>query len=289
MRQGAAERRGSGSRRIVVGVLSACVILLIIGPRIQPVANVISPIVTPVESTISGIANDIGTIVSSLTRLPTLERENRSLRKQIAMLDQQLAQQPLLRRELNADAHMLNFRYVNPHLDLLPAAVIGSGAQGLSQQLTINAGSNEGVRLENPVLDQYGFVIGKVTEVDQAESSAGLLTANNIDIPALDARTGAKGLVSTSVGGTPTINSVEIGQHLRIGDLVVTSGLNNEFPIGSLIGQITSVQGGSVLSLQSAKIRTAADMNNIQYVQVVRNFGNGVRVAYPTGTGQGTP
>jgi cell shape-determining protein MreC len=67
---------------------------------------------------------------------------------------------------------------------------------------------------------------------------------------------------------------------VRRGDLVVTSGLWNEFPIGLLIGQVTGVQGGNVATFQTAPLRTAADLNSISYVQVVRNFGPGASVNY---------
>lgn len=280
MRQGAAEPRNHSSRRIIVAFLVACILLLIIGPRIQPVASVLSPVFVPVESTVSGIADDIGATISSLTNLPALSRENQDLRHQIAILEQDEARMPLYRRENKSLTRALHFSDLNPSLDLQVARVIGRGTPGLSASVTIDAGAGEGVRMENPVLDANGFVIGKVTQVSQAESTVGLLTAGDINIPAMDSRTNAQGLVDTPAGGSPRLDDVVAGQKLHVGDLVVTSGLGNEFPLGSLIGQIVQVRGGNVQPFQVAPIRTAADLNNLEYVQVIRNFGPGITVSY---------
>jgi rod shape-determining protein MreC len=265
---------------MVVAFLIACVVLLVAGPRIQPVASVLSPVYVPVESAVSGVTDDMGATIGSLTRLPTLQRQNNSLRRQVAVLEQQLADEPLYRRENSKLTRELNFRDLNPHLDLQAARVIGQGATGLSSTVTIGAGSNDAVRLDNPVLDQNGYLIGKVTEVLRAQSTVSLLTAGDVEIPAMDSRTGARGLVETATGESPALDSVPVGQKVRRGDLIVTSGLWNEFPIGSFIGQIMSVEGGNAASFQSAPIRTGADLNNVEYVQVVRNFGPGVRVSY---------
>jgi rod shape-determining protein MreC len=264
----------------VIAFLIACVGLLIAGPRIQPVASVLSPIFVPIESTVSGVADDVGAFVGSLTKLPTLERQNRALQREIALLQEQVALDPLVRKELRELNREVGFRDLNPHLDLLSSRVLYLGTTGLSPSVTVAAGSNNGVRVGNPVLDPNGYVIGKVTQVWLAGATVGLLTAPDINIPALDSRTGARGLADTPAGGSPRLDLVVAGQKLHAGDYVVTSGLMNEFPIGLLIGQIQSVSGGNVQSFRSAPIRTAGDLNNPEYVQIVLNFGPGTNARY---------
>lgn len=269
---------------MVAAVLVACVALLVLGPRIEPVASILSPVFVPIQSVVSGVSDDVGGTVGSLARLPRLQSENNALRRQNAVLAQQLARLPLLRRENAALTRELNFHDLNPHLDIQPARVIGQSVVGLGNSVTVNVGSNEGITIGNPVLDQNGFVIGKITQVWQAGSTVGLLTAGDISIPAMDAKTGATGLADTPYGSSPRLDMVLTGRRLNVGDLVVTSGLGNEFPIGSLIGQISSVRTSNVQTFEHAQLRTAADLNNLEYVQVVRNFGPGARVGYPAST-----
>ncbi len=278
MRQGAAENRSS--RRIVIAFLLACVALLVVGPRVEPVAGVLSPVFVPVQSVVAGVTDDVTGAVSSLTNLPSLQRQVNQLRKQNAILDQRLAKYPIYVRENRALSRELNFRDLNPHLALQPARVIGGSLLGLGDSVEVNAGTDEGVRVGNPVVDPNGFVVGKVTGAFQADATVGLLTAQNINIPAMDSRTGAMGVVGTPYGESPSLQNVLVGRRLRAGDLVVTSGLGNEFPIGSLIGQITAVHGSSVQAFQSASLHTAANLNNLEYVQIIRNFGPGARLTY---------
>lgn len=278
MRQGATEHRNG--RRTVVLFLLASIGLLVAGPKFQPVVSVLSPVFVPVETVVSGITDDATGFVSELTNLPQLQSENKLLRHQNAILIKQDAMYPVVTRENAAFSRELNFRDLNPHLVLQLGRVIGESTAGLNRTVTIDVGSNEGVRADNPVVDPNGFVVGKVTQVLQAQSTVGLLTAGNISIPAMDSRTGATGLVDTPYGRGPRLDDVLTGKRMRVGDLVVTSGLGNEFPIGSYIGQISHLQTSNVLPFQEAPIHTAADLNNLEYVQVIVNFGPSRGVNY---------
>lgn len=281
MRQGAVERRAvAGNKRVVVAFVVACFVVLLFGAQIQPVAGMVSPVYVPIVSVVSSAAAAISSTVSSITKLPQLEQQNNALRRQVAMLKHEAAMVHIYQREDARFSKALNFHDLNPHLDLASAAVIGRGATGLSDTLTVGAGSNEGVRMNNPVVDKNGFVVGKVTSVLPAQSTVSLVTANNVNILAMDARTGAAGLVETPMGKTPVFGDIAIGRRVRAGDFIVASGMGNEFPIGTLIGQVIKVEGGSAASFHTAPINTEADLNSLDYVQILTNFGPGIHVDY---------
>lgn len=273
----------------MVAFLLAALLLLIAGPRVEPVASVLSPIFVPIDSVVSGVTDDVSATVSSLTSLPRLQSEINGLKRQNSVLIKKVAMEPIYARENRTLSRELNFRDLNPHLDLQPARVIGQSLLGLNSSITISAGSNQGLRMGNPVFDPNGFVVGKVTQVWRASSTVGLLTAPNISIPAMDAKTGSQGLVDTTYGGSPRLSDVLTGRRINAGDLVVTSGLGNEFPVGSYIGQITHVQTSNVQAFQYAPIHTGADLNNLQYVQVALNFGPTVKVKYTRGLRPAVP
>jgi rod shape-determining protein MreC len=295
MRQGAIHTTGTiehrRSRRLVVVFLLAALLLLVIGPRIQPVASVFSPIFVPVQSVVSGIADDVAGFVGTIARLPQLDGENRTLRKHDAVLSRRLAKYFFYVRENKALTRMLHFQQdLNPRLVVQSARVIGRSTLGLASTVTASAGSDQGVRVGNPVMDENGFVVGKITQVWRSGATVGLISegADVISIPAVDARTAAAGLVETpAFGQAPRFDNISVGANLRAGDLVATSGLGQGFPTGALIGQITSIHKSNVDPFQFASMRTAANLDNLEYLQIIVNFRPSTTIHYPSSVTQG--
>jgi rod shape-determining protein MreC len=285
MRQGAAE--GRSSRRLVVAFLIAAVALLVVGPKIKPVASIFSPVFTPIESVVSGVADDVSGAVGSLHDLPTLESQIKALKQQNAVLIKQLVYKRDARRENVLLSRMLNFADLNPHLDEQPARVVDESIAGLGNSIGINVGSAEGIRMGNPVVDPYGFLVGRITTVWAQHSEVTLISAGGSYVPAEDSNTGAKGLVQTPYGGSPQLGAVQTGQKVAAGDLVETWGLRDLYPVGLVIGQITRVRISNVATEQTATMRTAADLNNLQLVQVIRGWASGVTSKYPKAISKG--
>jgi rod shape-determining protein MreC len=271
MRQGAIE--GRSSRRLVILFIIISLGLLLVGPRIQPVASALSPLFTPVQSIISGVADDIGTAISTLRTLPRLRNELNAYKQQNAKLLQELVQYQLTKRENAKLRLMLNFHRDNSALDLQPARIIDWSPFELTKTIGINVGSDDGIRRFMPVLSPEGFLVGHIEQVWRRRSTVMLLTDPMSNaVGAMDLATHTVGVIETPFGGTPRLDYVFTGQKLMVGDLVVTSGLDSRYPIGLLIGWITHVHRSPVATTQYADIHTAANFTDLEYVQVVRNF-----------------
>jgi len=280
MRQTQLEPRRPRNRRLILGILIACVLLLLVGPQVKPLTGIFSPIYSPIDSVISRATGAVGTFATSVLKAPTLESENQKLHKEIAKLIQGDAQLTLYRRELRALDHELRFSNLNSHLELVHAVRISLGPPGLVSRFQIDAGSNSGVHVNDPVLDDNGYVIGKILEVSSATSLVGLLTDFDVNVPAMDAETGALGVVQYK-DGSVTLSDVLAGRHLHVGDYVVSSTIGNQFPVGELIGRISSESGQTAAALNSATVSPAAQFNSsISYVQVITRFGPGAKVHY---------
>jgi rod shape-determining protein MreC len=272
------------SRRPLIICLLLAIAVLAAGSRIKPFAELGSPIYTPVDSWVSGAVDTGISFVSTLSNIPHLQEENSQLKRRVGRLNGELAKLPLYRSRDRALSQMNNVDTLNPHLLTQAARVIGYDNLGVAQTVTVDAGSDDGVRTDNPVFDPEGNVIGKVVSVAPAQSTVGLLTAADIAIPALDAETNTPGVLRTPSTSGPRLADVITGQRLVVGDDVVTSGLHDEFPLGSYIGKITAVHSTAFGALEYATVRTAANLNSLEYVQVVLNFPARSKVRYPSPT-----
>ncbi len=280
MRQGAAETKSN--RRVILACLAACVGLLVVGPRVQPVESILSPVFVPVQSVVSGVVDDVAGTVSTLKNFPTLQSEVSVLRRQNAILIRQVALHRDQARENLQLARALHYRDLNPSLSLQPARVIDESVPGFGDAIGINAGAAEGVRVHDPVVDPDLYLVGQVTEVWQQRATVMLITDPRSRVLAVDSNSGAQGLVATPYGGTPQFGFVGTGNRMAAGDVIETSAMENLFPAGIIIGQLTRVAPHNAASVQSADMRTGADMNNLQLLQVIRNWSTKVPARYST-------
>lgn len=155
-------------------------------------------------------------------------------------------------------------------------------------RVTINAGSSDGVRLNDPVIaagNNSGALVGKVTTVAGNASQVTLLTDSSSGVAAMIAKRNILGVVKTGAGGeagADDLQMVFIQQRGRIvkGDMVVTSGtvddpsrVDSIFPAGIPIGAVSEVDTEERRLYGRVHIQPYADMRDVQLVQVLTRGG----------------
>ena len=138
---------------------------------------------------------------------------------------------------------------------------------------TINAGSQDGVKVYDPVVNGQGLV-GRVTKVNLNAAQVMLVTDQQSFVDAMiepgDATGNAQGIISGSVTGDVTLEFVDKNEKVKVGQDVVTSGRNGSvFVRGIPIGVVESVGTQEVELYQSIAIKPFVDFRKLDVVQVV--------------------
>jgi rod shape-determining protein MreC len=114
------------------------------------------------------------------------------------------------------------------------------------QQIVIEAGYNDGVRKDYPVVVPAGLV-GHVTKVTRETAQVTFITDPHSTVSAYDSRTGAEGGIRGRGAGRPLLlDRVPKEERVQSGDLVATSGkrylkLPSLYPRNIGVGKVTSV------------------------------------------------
>jgi rod shape-determining protein MreC len=152
--------------------------------------------------------------------------------------------------------------------------VISRPSGAFNQQVGIAAGSNQGIRLHDPVVTADGLV-GEVTDVFAHEALVTLLTDSTSFVSALDLSSDAFGLVSTGQGGDSLIfGRVPKADTVNVGDMVVTSGsrtgrLGSIYPRNLLIGEVTSVGDSETDLFKRIQVDPAVDFGSLDSLVVL--------------------
>jgi rod shape-determining protein MreC len=229
----------------------------------SPIAAIPSSLFEVGETAIAATIGGARSLGATLLALPSLERENASLR----------AENRRLARE-NARLHELAAAYaaesaVRPvvHLyDGIEARVIGFPPENESRSVTIDKGSRAGVRRNDGVIAAEG-VVGRVASVGPFSSSVVLATDYTSRIPAIVQRGRWWGIARGNLGSV-LVEYIPQDAPLHVGDIVVT-GEGRSFHSGVPIGSVESIERGDATLYQTAVLKTFVNLDTLDRVVVV--------------------
>jgi rod shape-determining protein MreC len=158
-----------------------------------------------------------------------LKRENLSLKAQNWLLKREL--EKIKKEKSLAQSH------------LLIAEVIGIDSMSIYRSLVINKGYNHGIKKNLPVLDENYNLIGKIVEpISNNQSTVQLITDIESGVGAITSETKAIGILTGNLTGKCYFKYIYQTQKIKIGEEVVTSGMDKIFPRGIKIGKITKIK-----------------------------------------------
>lgn len=166
-------------------------------------------------------------------------------------------------------------------LDVQLAPILDIDLDPTRQRLVLDAGSREGVRLGQVVLDAGGL-LGQVIEVRPGTSTVLLLTDPDHAVPVEVARSGVR-LVAYGHGDGISLGNIPRTADIRVGDVVQTSGLGGRFPPGFQVGTVQSLEPDDSRAFLVGALVPAAGLDRGREVLLLRE----VRALTPATPGAG--
>ena len=140
--------------------------------------------------------------------------------------------------------------------------------------IEINKGSSDGVRPDQPVINDVGLV-GKVKSVSDGNAVVMLLSDADFGVSARALNADQPGIALPITGSRNELlfDLVPQAKKVREGDRIVTAGtitndLPSPFPPDILIGTVRKVEGEGELERQ-IHVKPAADLRNLDFVRVL--------------------
>ena len=233
----------------------------------EPVGALLMWILRPLQIAGQGTANWIKGFRDHYDTLAGFRSENERLRKRVQTLEiewQRLLEAEATNRRLQ---QLLDFRSELP-AGAITASIIASSATSWFQSCVLNKGSADGLRKGMAVVTPMG-VVGKVVTVTGRTAKVLLLTDPNSGIDVLVQRTRSRGIVSGSLESGTVLKYMKRSEDVQEGDRLVTSGLDNVFPKGLLVGTVIKVRKQNLGLFQSVEVWPAVHAERVEEVLVV--------------------
>jgi rod shape-determining protein MreC len=200
-----------------------------------------------------------------------LVAENARLRNELLLASARMARLQVSAQE-NARLRGLLGAVERGGLDVQLAPVLDIDLDPSRQRLVLDAGSRDGVRVGQAVLDAGGLV-GQVIGVMPGSATALLLTDPDHAVPVAVLRSGVR-LVAYGDGRSDRlrVTNIPLSADVRVGDRLVTSGLGRRFPAGFPVGEVVSLAPDHSRAFLVAEVRPAAQLDRGRDVLLLRRL-----------------
>jgi rod shape-determining protein MreC len=205
----------------------------------ESLRSAISVIAYPIQYVVSLPVNGGRMLMESVTTRKEMMADNERLRAQNLLLKTRLQKFAALESE-NMRLRELLESSIEVGERALVADLLGVETEPSSSQVVLNKGTRHGVYLGQPVVDSDG-VTGQITHVGPFTSTAMLITNPKHALPVQVNRNGIRAIATGGESDALSLSFVPANADIRVGDLIISSGLGGRFPAGYPVGEVKRV------------------------------------------------
>jgi rod shape-determining protein MreC len=207
--------------------------------------------VAPFQNGLAGVMDGVGGVFHDYVNLRHVRKENEKLHDELNQLQFQLQARAHEADQAERLRALLDLREALPLRSVAAEVIAGNGFPWASS-IIVDKGSREGVRLNMAVLSPAGIVgrvIGagpgaaRVQLIVDRDSGVGVQVERNRTLGVLEGavRDGQPAPLELPMRFVPALSDVQVG------DIIVTSGLDQIYPKGYTVGRVTRVSEGDGL------------------------------------------
>ena len=238
--------------------------------------NVTEVLEAPIKKVLSSTVNWFDTIYGYLFKYDQLQAENESLRSQLADAQESAREGIAATEENERLRNLLNLREAHTDYVLESAKVVLWSSSNWSSSFTISKGSTSGVELGDPVITEYGVLVGQITEVGTNWATVSTVIDVDMSVGAFVGTEGTSGMVvgeySFMKDKLAKLTYMAEGAQIFVGDDVITSGSGGAFPAGLVIGTLTAVKTESGGQLEYGIVEPSCRFDTLVQVFIIKDF-----------------
>lgn len=223
-------------------------------------------LVAQVQRAGAAVITGVTSFWSGYVDLRGARTENEQLKRDLAATKLLLQQEHALAQRTDGLSKLLDLKTRTP-LETLAADVIAGPATPEFRTITISKGTSAGIRPDMGVLAPNG-VVGRVIVPSANAAKVQLLIDRNAAAGALIERSRSQGVVLGEGDATLRLDFVNSTADIRVGDTVVTSGVDGIYPKGFVIGKVAKVERSGA-AYRSVQVQPAVDFSMLEDVLVV--------------------
>jgi rod shape-determining protein MreC len=229
-------------------------------------------LMAPLQRAVTNATRPVSDFFVSIAHLPSLSRENRELKEEVAGLRTAIAGRTELEGELDRTQQLLDLTD-SMDFPLVNALVIGNSVSNFENIITIDHGAEDGIAVDMPVVtggDTGARLVGRVIAVASNAATVMLITDREAATAARLVDTRQAGLLQGKGDADMEMSFLKTDVAVEPGDVVETNGYQNGlYPSGITIGEVSRFVPATSTTELYITVRPAVDFSTLDYVAVV--------------------
>ncbi|AHG19810.1 rod shape-determining protein MreC [Chania multitudinisentens RB-25] len=221
--------------------------------------------VSPFYFLANGPRKVLDSVSETLATRQQLELENRALRQELLLKNSDILLLGQFKQE-NARLRELLGSPLRQDEHKMVTQVMSTGSDPYSDQVVIDKGSDNGVYEGQPVISDKG-VVGQVVAVAKMTSRVLLICDASHALPIQVLRNDIR-VIAAGSGCTDDLQLEHLpgNTDIRVGDVLVTSGLGGRFPEGYPVAVVSSVKVDNQRAYTVIQARPTAGLQRLRYL-----------------------
>lgn len=225
--------------------------------------------IAPFQKVVTQAIHFVQSIWSHYFFLVSVAQENQKLKETLRHIREKNKQVKEIELSNARLRNLLNFQKTMTD-PILAAEVIGKDPSPWFKTIIIDKGESDGLEKGLPVIIPEG-IAGQIIEVSGHYSKVLLLIDQNNAVDALVQRTRARGIIKGGSNGQCIFKYALRKYDIRVGDTLVSSGLDGVFPKGLRIGQVSGIVKRNSGIFQEVTVTPYVDFEKLEEVLVILN------------------
>lgn len=274
--------------KVIVAIAALLFVLLIFSAASKkgssPLSTVFGTVTEPVAHASSGVGSKLGKLPGGLRSKAKYEEEIKSLKKQIAGYQKELADYEQLKQQNELYQNALGVKEKNSDFEFVYASVIGRDAADVYTSFTLSKGSKDGIAVNDPVICGEGQLVGLVSKVSPTYCVVSTILDPKVSVSAYEVRTRETGYVSNttimSETGLVRVAGLSRTTSVTAGGVVCSTGVGGVYPRDLIIGMVKEIKDDDHTISSYLVVEPTINIKDIEDVLVITNFeGQGVAVS----------
>jgi rod shape-determining protein MreC len=229
------------------------------------IRSAVSALVLPLQHVVNFPIQFLDQLHKSFSSHLVLEQENAELKAEQLMLNAEVQRLLTVEAENARLKNLLESAAQQQHRKLV-AEIMAVNLNPFADEVTLNKGSRDEVYVGQPVIDAYG-ILGQVVEVSPTTSRVMLISDKRSAVPVQSSRNGVRAIaVGKGSLGSLMLTHVPETIDIQVGDLFISSGLAQRFPIGYPVGEVVRVEQNTQAFFNQIEIKPMAQLNVARHV-----------------------
>lgn len=212
--------------------------------------------------------------IDEFNELRNIKKKYEIIKKEKDKINYYKNENEALKKEINELKKMLDLKDIKSLYKVKNATVLTRNNNNWFDTLNINLGSQNGIKDNMAVLNN-NVLIGYTSSTSYYSSSVVLLSSEKIQNKISAVVSSNKNDIHGLLVGYDVnkkvyiIEGISDNANIKKGDKVTTSGLNDLFPRGLLIGKVSKIRKDEYDLTRIIEVEPAIDFDNINYVSVL--------------------